>query len=144
MVADASSQSAQFINDLDTSSSSTYICGNAASSFNATAIDLDNSNSVSKGDDLALRYTNCNVNEAIANGDLTISVLDADGIDIDNYNSGANWLFAFDINTDLLEINACNKAYNISGNMEISLQLDATLASLDTEITNDRLNIGKK
>ena len=34
MVADASSQSAQFINDLDTSSSSTYICGNAASSFN--------------------------------------------------------------------------------------------------------------
>ncbi|MBT8112559.1 MAG: hypothetical protein KJO47_02670 [Gammaproteobacteria bacterium] len=141
MVADVSSQSAQFINDLDTSFSSTYTCGNAASSFNATAIDLDNSNSVLKGDDLALRYTNCNVNEAIANGDLTISVRDANGINIGNYNSGANWLFAFDVNTDLLEINANNKAFNVSGNMEISLQFDAMLASLDTEITSDRLNI---
>ncbi len=141
MVADISSQSAQYINNLNTSSTSIYSCDNNSGSLYASVVDLDNSSTVSKGDDLVLNYKNCAIKDTVANGKLEISINNVDGILIGTYSSGTNWTFNFDVNADLFDVNTNNKTFKISGNLKISLQFNATLVSLITIITSDTLTV---
>ena len=82
MAAEFASLSTQYVNDIKTPDPLRYTCDNTSSIISVSINDLDNSNGISIGDDLLLSYSNCAVDNATANGDLTISLLDAKGIDI--------------------------------------------------------------
>lgn len=69
-VADIASQSAQYINDAVMSDPPSYSCDNTSGVVMLTVNVLDQSNRISVGDDLSLRYTNCSADNVITNGDL--------------------------------------------------------------------------
>jgi hypothetical protein len=141
MVADLASQSAQYFQNLDTSYPLYYTCSNANGNLKATVVDLDHSNTITSGDELIFTYTNCSVGDVVANGDLKLSIVDANGTQIGHYNSGTDWYFSFSVNTDLFEFSTSSETYSASGSLEITLQFDATTAQLTATITGPKLAV---
>ncbi len=138
-VAEIASQSAQYANDYMESDLHSYVCDNANGSIMLTLNDLDHSNRISVGDDFLLNYTNCNVDQVIANGNQRISVLDAKGIDIGKFDTGTDWSFILSVNADSFQVSTENEVLIVNGDMEIALNFNATTASLKGHITNNQL-----
>lgn len=139
MVAEITSQSAQYANDLIGPDPHSYICDNANGTIMLTLNDLDHSNSISIGDDLLLNYTNCDVDGVIADGELMISVLDSKGIDIGKFDTGTDWSFTLSVNADSFQVSTENEVFIVNGDMEIASNFNATTASLKGYITNNKL-----
>lgn len=140
-VAELASQSAQYVNDVYTSDPISYSCDNTSGVVMLTIHDLDYSNRVSVGDELILSYTNCRVDDVTANGDLTISVLDATGVDIGRFDSGSDWIYTLSVTTSSFQVSTENELFVVNGDIEIALQFDATTALLETNITNNTLSL---
>ncbi|MGI9227473.1 MAG: hypothetical protein ACR2PU_01655 [Gammaproteobacteria bacterium] len=138
-VAEIASQSAQYVNDIYLSDPFSIPCDNAEGVIKLIVNDKDHSNRISIGDDLFLSYSNCNINDVIANGELEMTVLDAKGIDIGHFESGTDWSYILRVNATFLQINAENDNIIANGDMEITLQYDATKAMLSSQIKNDIL-----
>lgn len=140
-VAELASQSAAYVNDVYLSDPMSYSCDNASGVVMLTIHDLDHSNRVSVGDDLVLSYTNCHVDNVTANGDLTVSVLDALGVDIGRFDAGSDWLYTLSVNASSFQFSTENEIFVVNGDIEIALQFDATTALLETNITNNTLSL---
>ena len=140
-VAEIASQSAQYVNDIYISDSLNHTCDNPNGVISLTLNDKDGSNRISIGDDLFLSFFNCNQNDWIANGELNISVLDKKGIDIGRFDSGTDWLCTLSVNATSFQITTQSSALIVNGDLEITLQFDATSAMLRTKIKNNMLDL---
>ena len=140
-VAELASQSAQYVNEVYLSDPISYSCDNASGVVILRNHDLDHSNRVSAGDELVLSYTNCLVEDVTANGDLTILVQDALGVDIGRFDSGSDWLYTLSVNASSFQVSTDDEIFVANGDIEIALQFDATTAMLETNITNNTLSL---
>ncbi len=138
-IAEIASQSAQYVNDIYLSDPLSISCDNAEGVIRLMVNDEDHSNRISIGDDLFLSYTNCNVNNVIANGELEITLLNAKGIDIGHFDSGTDWSCDLSVNATSFQVSANNNTFNVSGDLEIALQFNATSAILKSKIVNNSL-----
>jgi hypothetical protein len=138
-VAEIASQSAQYVNDIYLSDPLSISCNNAEGVIKLMVNDEDHSNRISIGDDLFLSYTNCNVKDVIANGELEITVLDAQGIDIGHFDSGADWSCELSVKAKSFQVSANNNMFSVNGDLEIALQFNATSATLNSKIVNNAL-----
>jgi len=138
-VAEIASQSAQYINDIYLSDTLSIPCDNAEGGIEFIVNDEDHSNRISIGDDLFLSYTNCNVNDMDANGELEITVLDAKGIDIGRFDSGTDWSCELSVKAKSFQVSANNNTFSVNGDLEIALQFNATSATLNSKIVNNAL-----
>jgi len=138
-VAEIASQSAQYVNDIYLSDPLSISCDNAGGVIKLMVNDEDHSNRISIGDDLFLSYTNCNVNDVIANGELEITVLDAKGIDIGHFDSGTDWSCDLSVNATSFQVSANNNTLSVYGDLEIALQFKASSVILKSKIVNNAL-----
>ena len=140
MIAEIASQTTEYVGDTTASNPHRYTCDNANGSISITSNDLDNSNRVSVGDELLLGYSNCIVDNVTANGDLTISLLEAKGIDIGKFDSGTDWLYSISANADSFQVNTGNELVMVKGGMTITIEFNARTAKLESTITSDTLS----
>ena len=138
-LAEIASQSAQYVNDIYLSDPLSISCDNAEGVIKLMVNDEDHSNSISIGDDLFLSYTNCNINDMNANGELEITVLDAKGIDIGHFDSGTDWSCDLNVNATSFQVSANNNTFSVNGDLEIALQFNASSAILNSKIVNNAL-----
>ncbi|NNC66712.1 MAG: hypothetical protein HKN83_01595 [Gammaproteobacteria bacterium] len=138
-VAEIASQSAQYVNDIYLSDPLSISCNNAEGVIKLMVNDEDHSNRISIGDDLFLSYTNCNVNDMDANGELEITMLDAKGIDIGRFDSGTDWSCDLSVKATSFQVSANNNTFSVNGDLEIALQFNATSAILKSKIVNNSL-----
>lgn len=141
MVADIASQSTEYVDDIKAPEPHSYTCDNASGIILVTTYDLDISNRVSIGDDLLLRYSNCKVDGVTANGDITISLLDAKGIDIGKFDSGTNWLYSFSAKANSFQVSTGSELFIANGEMTITVEFDATTVMLETHLASDTLSL---
>jgi hypothetical protein len=141
MAAEIASQSAEFMGEIITLNPIRYTCDNSSGNILVTVNDLDFSNTISVRDDLLLDYSNCNIDNLTANGNLAISLLDAKGIDIGNFDSGASWLYSISTETNSLVVSRGNETFIVDGEMSITVEFDATAAKLENKITSERLSL---
>lgn len=141
MAAEIASQSADFMGEIKTLNPFRYTCDNSSGNILVTVKDVDFSNTISVGDYLLLDYSNCNIDNLTANGNLAISLLEAKGIDIGNFDSGASWLYSISTETNSLQVSRGNEAFIVDGEMSITVEFDATAAKLENKITSERLSL---
>jgi hypothetical protein len=139
MVAEIASQFAEHVEGTNTPSS--YSCDNSNSNISVTTNDLDNSTTISIGDVLFLNYSNCNVDNVIVDGNLTILLLDITGIDVGKYDSGTSWLYSVNAKTNFLHVSRGNEAFTVDGEVTITVEFDATIAELESNITSNTLTL---
>ena len=140
MVAEIVSQSTEYLGDIHIYKPIAYPCGNTNGKVLVSASDLDNSNTTSIGDELLLNYSNCSVDNVTVNGDITISLLDAKGIEIGKFDSGTDWLYIINSETTSLQVSRGNETFIVDGEMTTTVKFDATVVNLVNNITSDSLS----
>ncbi len=140
-VAEIASRSAQYVNDVYIAGQTSYSCDNTTGVVLLTLNDLDQSNNVSIGDDLLLSYIDCELDNALANGELVISVLGTKGSDIGHCDSSTSWLFALNANANSLQVKTGSNLFIVNGEIKIVLQLNATTATLEANVTSESFTL---
>ena len=141
MAAETTNQSAEYVDSIISPAPVLYTCYNASGIISVRTNDLDNSTTISIGDELLLNYSNCNSDNVIANGDITISILDIQGIDVGNYASGTSWLYSVSSMINALQISRGNETFAVDGELVTTVEYNATTTKLKNNITSNALSI---
>ena len=140
-VAEIVSQLARYINNTYIAGKASYTCDNSTGVTLLKLNDLDQSNNVSIGDDLALSYIDCELNNAFLNGELVISVLDTKGSDIGRCDSSTSWSSALNVDANSFQIKTESNLFIVNGEIKIALQLNAITAALEANVTSESLTL---
>lgn len=140
-VAEVASQSMQYTGNSMVAAPFHYSCENSVGKFESTTYDLDYSSTITSGDEIILHYKNCQISNEIVNGDLKISILGAEGIDICNYTSGVDWQLKFHADISALQCGLGENAFEVDGKMVISLKYSAKEALLQAIISSNNVII---
>ena len=140
-IADVVSESMQYTNDSLIYTDARYSCEASSGEVKTSTYDLDYSNTISSGDEVVFKYSNCTLNDVMVSGDLKISVIDLNGSQACNFENGLNWSLRLHATFDALRITAGNRSYDVKGKMNISVKYTATNALLEAIIDNNNLTI---
>ena len=142
-VAEITSQSAQYVDDMYSSVPLTVSCENDEGAI--TIISNDNGpskiNTMMIEDELFFSYENCDFHGSVINGDLRITELESKGVDVGHFESGTSWSLRFVAHADSLEISTQYDQIKVNGDLNVTLEFDAQSAMLTNKIENEKLDL---
>ena len=145
-VAEITNQSAQYVDDMYSSDTLTVSCENNGGTITINSDDNDTlkNNSIAKENEFFCSYKNCNFHGSVINGDLRITALESNGIDVGHFESGTSWSLKFVAHADSLEITTPDDQITVNGDISVTLKFDAQSAVLISKIENKTLDLESK